>query len=417
MKEFGFVNAKLMTVLITLFTIALGYGVILPVLPFYTERLALGGGATSESITFHIGFLTSVFPFFQMFFAPLWGRWSDKLGRKPLIIIGLLGFVIMQILISLSTSLWMLYLARIIGGIFTSAVIPVSYAFVSDLTSEDNRTSGIALAGTSYSLGIVVGPFIGGILSRTDLHFYLEFGHFLINDFSVPFFFLAIVGLVLLPIVGKGLKNNRSNQEKITNSSSLKWQQIARKLFPFLLLSFIYQLALTLFEAVFSIYSKNELQFDAIKIGYGFMVCALVMALLQPFVVSRKVKEKISSQYQIILGFGIFGLGISLLVFANQLLFVLILIGLLAVGGAFITPNITSLISLKGGKDSGSALGVQKSVDSLGQVIGPIAGSWLLTINSSLPYLLTGISIILISLILLKKQKTFGAQNLTNERI
>lgn len=418
MKEFGFVNVKLMTVLITLFTIALGYGVILPVLPFYTERLALGGGATSESITFHIGFLTSVFPFFQMFFAPLWGRWSDKLGRKPLIIIGLLGFVIMQILIGLSTSLWMLYLARIIGGIFTSAVIPVSYALVSDLTSEDNRTSGIALAGTSYSLGIVVGPFIGGILSRTDLHFYLEFGHFLINDFSVPFFFLAVVGLVLIPIVGKGLKNKRSNQEKkVTNSNSLKWQQIVEKLFPFLLLSFIYQLALTLFEAVFSIYSKNELQFDAIKIGYGFMVCALVMALLQPFVVSRKVKEKISGQYQIILGFGIFGLGISLLVFANQLLFVLILIGLLAVGGAFITPNITSLISLKGGKNSGSALGIQKSIDSLGQVVGPIAGSWLLTINISLPYLLTGISILLITVILFKYRSAFTAQNLINERI
>ena len=406
MNEFNFITAKLMIVLITLFTIALGYGVILPVLPFYTERLALGTGATSESITFHIGFLTSIFPFFQMFFAPLWGRWSDKLGRKPLIIIGLLGFVIMQILIGLSTSLWMLYLARIIGGIFTSAVIPVGYALVSDLTSEENRTSGIALAGTSYSLGIVAGPFIGGILSRTDLHFYLEYGHFLINDFSVPFFFLAAVGLVLLPIVGKGLKNKRSNQEKkVKDLSSLKWQQIIRKLFPFLLLSFIYQLALTLFEAVFSIYSKNELQFDSIKIGYGFMVCALVMALLQPFVVSRKVKKIVPIQYQFIWGFGIFGLGISLLVFANQLLFVLILIGLLAIGGAFISPNVTSFISLKGGKDSGSALGIQKSIDSLGQVIGPIAGSWLLTINSSLRYLLTGISIILVTLILLKNRR------------
>ena len=405
MSELGVFSPRMMTVLITLFIIALGYGVILPVLPFYTERLALGSGATFENITFHIGFLTSAYPFFQMFFAPLWGRWSDRLGRRPLLIIGILGFIIMQFLIGISTSLWMLYLARIIGGIFTSAIIPVSYALISDLTSEDNRAKGIAYAGTAYSLGIVAGPFIGGILSRTNLHLNLAFGHFLINDYSIPFFFLAVVGLVLLPIVGKGLKNERSNQEKkVKDSSSLKWQQIVCKLFPFLLLSFIYQLALTLFEAVFSIYSKNELQFDAIKIGYGFMVCALVMALLQPIVVSRKVKKKVSGQYQFILGFGIFGLGISLLVFANQLLFVLILIGLLAAGGAFITPNITSLISLKGGKDSGSALGIQKSIDSLGQVVGPILGSWLLTINSSLPYLLTGLSIILVALILLRNR-------------
>ena len=83
---------------------------------------------------------------------------------------------------------------------------------MSDLTSEDNRTTGIALAGTSYSLGIVAGPFIGGILSRTDLHFYSEIGHFLINDYSIPFFFLALVGLVLMPIVGKGLKKIGSVQ-------------------------------------------------------------------------------------------------------------------------------------------------------------------------------------------------------------
>lgn len=410
MNNFSFINLKIMMVLIALFTIALGYGVILPVLPFYTERLALGIGASTESITFHIGFLTSIFPFFQMFFAPLWGRWSDKLGRKPLIIIGILGFIIMQFLIAISTSLWMLYLARIIGGVFTSAIIPVSYALISDLTTAENRATGIAFAGTSYSLGIVTGPFIGGILSKSDLHLYLEFGHFLINDYSVPFFFLAILGVILLPVISKGVgnidvKKTTIADQSITKNSSLKWQQVIQMLFPFLLLSFVYQLALTLFEAVFSIYSKNELAFDAIAIGYGFMICALVMALLQPLVVSKKVKNVISSQNQIILGFGIFGISLVLMVLANQLIVVLILIGILATGGAFITPNITSLVSLKGGRSSGSALGIQKSIDSLGQVIGPIAGSWLLTINNSLPYILTGIIIVIVTLILFKNKK------------
>lgn len=410
MNSFSFINSKITMVLITLFTIALGYGVILPVLPFYTERLALGVGASTESITFHIGFLTSIFPFFQMFFAPLWGRWSDKLGRKPLIIIGILGFIIMQFLIAISTSLWMLYLARIIGGVFTSAIIPVSYALISDLTTTENRATGIALAGTSYSLGIVTGPFVGGVLSKSDLHLYLEFGHFLINDYSVPFFFLVILGLILLPIISKGVGNIDVKEiivedQSTAKNSSLKWQQVIQMLFPFLLLSFIYQLALTLFEAVFSIYSKNELAFDAIAIGYGFMICALVMALLQPLVVSKKVKSIISSQNQILLGFGVFGVSLVFMVLANQLIVVLILIGILATGGAFITPNITSLVSLKGGRSSGSALGIQKSIDSLGQVIGPIAGSWLLTINNSLPYILTGIIIVIVTLILFKKRK------------
>lgn len=406
MNELSFVDKRLAMLFITLFTVALGFGVILPVLPFYTERLALGEGASPDSVTFHIGFLTSAFPFFQMFFAPLWGRWSDKLGRRPLIVAGLLGYVVMQFLIGISTSLWMLYLARIIGGIFTSAIIPVGYALVTDLTSKENRALGFALAGTSYNIGVVAGPFIGGLLSQTDLHLYLEFGHFLINDYSVPFFFLAIVGLALLPIAIKWLKGTGAIAEKkpaIARPS--KWQQVARDLFPFLLLSFIYQLALTLFEAVFSIYSKNELQYDAVTIGYGFMVCALVMGLLQPIVVSRRVKKIIPGHNQVALGYGIFGISILLLITAEQLSFVLLLIGLLAAGGAFIAPNITALISLKGGQEAGEALGIQKSTDSLGQVIGPIVGSWLLTVNNSLPYLLTGIVVIVVSLFLFSSKK------------
>ncbi len=408
MNEFKFIDKRLAIVFTTLFTIALGFGVILPVLPFYTERLALGTGLPPESITLHIGFLTSAYPFFQMLFAPLWGRWSDQLGRKPLIIVGLLGFVLMQFVTGISTSLWMLYLGRMIGGVFTSSIIPVAYAMISDLTSENNRPMGIALAGTSYSLGVVMGPFIGGLLSRTDLHVNLEFGHFLINDYSIPFFFLTVIGLVLIPLVYKYLKEGAIlHEKKSTVVKALKWHQIISKLQPFLFLSFIYQIALTLFEAVFSIYSKNELQFSATTIGYGFMVCALSMALFQPLVVSKKAKQVISGRFQIILGFAIFGICILLLIFAEQIFSVLLLIGLLAAGGAFITPNITALISLRGKQEAGGALGIQKSTDSLGQVIGPIMGTWLLTVNSFLPYLLIGIVVLLVALILFAS-KRFG---------
>lgn len=406
MNEFSFIDKRLATVFIMLFVVALGFGVILPVLPFFTERLALGEGVSSDQITFHIGFLTSVYPFFQMLFAPLWGRWSDRVGRKSLMLMGIAGFVAMQLLIGLATSFWLLYLARIIGGIFTSAIIPVGYALISDLTSADKRSLGIALGGTSYSLGVVVGPFIGGLLSQRDWHWNLEWGHFLINGYSIPFFFLAIIGLLLFPLVNRGLQNGAFLlAEKPKRSRALTWYQIVRDLFPLLFLSFIYQIALTLFEAVFSIFSKNGLQYNAATIGYGFMVCALVMALLQPLVVSTRIKKIISGRKQIILGFGIFGVGVLLLLLTDQLLYVLLFIGLLAAGGAFITPNVTSLISLKGEKVAGEALGIQKSTDSLGQVIGPIIGSWLLTLNTFLPYLLTGIMVLLVAGYLLISKK------------
>ncbi|MGY5848372.1 MFS transporter [Salegentibacter sp. HM20] len=161
---------RIFLILLSLFVVMLGYGILLPTLPYYTERLALGDNLDTDSINFHIGFLTSIYPLFQLLFVVLWGRLSDKYGRKPIIIVGLIGFVIMQLLTGLATSLTMLYVARIFGGIFTSSVIPVSNAYLSDITSEKRRTKIMGWSGVAISSGVIFGPVIGGFLSQTDLH-------------------------------------------------------------------------------------------------------------------------------------------------------------------------------------------------------------------------------------------------------
>ncbi len=402
-----FPSRQLLLVYASLFVVSLGFGVILPILPFYTERLALGEGASQDNITFHIGFLTSAYPFFQMFLAPVWGKWSDRLGRKPLIFVGLLGFAVMQFLIGISTSLWMLYLARIIGGIFTSAILPVSYAYVSDLTSESKRFSGIAFAGAASSLGVVLGPSLGGILSQADLHVSWRFGHFLINDYSTPFFFLALLGLLALPVTMIGLKQVENRTENKPGQDSIgMWKHVIRLLFPLLLLSFFYQAALTLFESVFSIYAKNVLQYDAITIGIAFMICASVMGLLQPFAASNRFKKIISNHKQVVFGFGLFGFGMLFFLLSDNILWTMSMVALLATGGAFITPNITAFISLKSEQMTGTALGIQNSANSFGQVLGPIIGSWLFTLNVGLPFLAAG-GLILGVTLLLYRSKSF----------
>lgn len=413
MKAFEYWK-KLLTVLCLLFLVALGYGVILPVLPFFTERLAMGEGASQDSITLQIGLLTSVYPFFQMLLAPFWGRWSDRRGRRILLLMGLLGFILMQVLIGLVTSLWALYAARIIGGIFTSATIPVGYALISDLTTGNRRDMGIALAGTTFSLGVVLGPFIGGVLSGTDLHWEADWGHFLINDYSVPFLFLAGLGLLFILPAWRWLGKEEALQYEQADKvevSAVQWRVLFSRLFPYLLLSFVYQMVLTLFETVFSIYSKNELAYQPSAIGYGFMVCALVMALLQPVAVSKKIKQFINRRNQLVLGFALFGAGILSLLLVSSLPLVLLFIGLAATGAAFIAPNVTTLVSLKGGSDTGSALGLQKSTDGLGQVIGPIAGSWFFTIDTALPYLLSGSLVVVLAFLIAWRKG--GALNLT----
>ena len=111
----------LFVLLACLFVVMIGFGITLPVLPFYVERLALEAGASQQSIVLHVTLLTSVYALMQFIFAPLWGRWSDRIGRRPLILIGIAGYVVAQVLFGLSTSLWLLYAVRIGGGILSSA--------------------------------------------------------------------------------------------------------------------------------------------------------------------------------------------------------------------------------------------------------------------------------------------------------
>jgi DHA1 family multidrug resistance protein-like MFS transporter len=111
----------LFVLLACLFVVMIGFGITLPVLPFYVERLALDAGASPQSLVLHVTLLTGVYALLQLLFAPLWGRWSDRIGRRPLILIGIGGYVVGQMLSGLATSLWLLYVAQIVGGMLSSA--------------------------------------------------------------------------------------------------------------------------------------------------------------------------------------------------------------------------------------------------------------------------------------------------------
>mgnify|MGYP003673866795 CR=1 FL=1 len=150
---------RIFLILLSLFVVMLGYGILLPILPYYTERLALKDDLDPDLINYHIGMLTSIYPLFQLIFVIVWGRLSDKYGRKSIIL-------------------------------FTSSVIPVSNAYLSDITSEKRRTKIMAWSGVAISSGLIFGPVLGGLLSQTNVHLKYSFGLFHLDRFSVPFFLL-----------------------------------------------------------------------------------------------------------------------------------------------------------------------------------------------------------------------------------
>ncbi len=379
---------RIFLVLLSLFVVMLGYGILLPTLPYYTERLALKDNLDTDLINFHIGMLTSIYPLFQLMFVIVWGKLSDRYGRKPLIVIGLIGFVVMNLLTGLATSLTMLYIARIIGGIFTSSVIPVSNAYLSDITSEKRRTKIMAWSGVAISSGVIFGPMLGGFLSQTNLHLKFSFGVFHLDRFSVPFIFAALLGFVVVLIIVKWLKNTKIVSKSVSKVVKFSFS-LGHYFIVLLLLSFFMQFVITLFETVFSIYGKDELAFTSDQVGIGFMLCGSVMAVLQP-VFATYGERILTSKQQITLGLLISGVSLIVFPFLSNELYVYTMIILFAGGAAMVTPNLLSAVSLISKENTGRNISIQSSTNSIGQILGPVLGTWLIAGGFYYPFIIAG---------------------------
>lgn len=399
----------LFVLLACLFVVMIGFGITLPVLPFYIERLALDAGASPQSSVLHVMLLTGVYPLMQLFFAPLWGRWSDRIGRRPSILIGIGGYVVAQILFGLSTTLWLLYAARFLGGILSSATLPASAAYVVDITTKAERSRGMAWLGTAASLGVVVGPALGGLLSRRDWHVDLSAaGHFKIDSFSIPFFVAAFLGLLTLIAAVQWLPETVSKtwgqetKSAIITNEKMKtdWRTLLKALSPLLALTLAGQFALTMFEGTFALFAQAKFDFGPAEVGYVFIVCGLVMTVFQAGAVGF-LAGKISELVQIGTGFALMGTGIALLATAQTKFFIFTFVALLALGMAFIAPNLAALVSKRGGeRQAGASLGIQNAANSLGQAGGPLLGGVLFIWQINAPYLLSGTLLITLALLI-----------------
>lgn len=380
----------------------IGLGITMPVLPFYVERLALAEDVSRQSVVIHVGLLTGVYALGQLIFAPLWGRWSDRIGRRPLILIGIAGYVVAQVLFGLATSLWLLYAARILGGILSSATLPVSAAYVADLTTGKERGRGMAWLGTAVSLGVVVGPALGGTLSRRELHFTARYGHFMIDSFSVPFFAAAALGLLTLFAALRWLPESlpKASAQDMNKETKTDWRRLVKSLRPLLALALAGQFSLTMFEGTFALYAQAKFNYGPVEVGAVFVVCGLVMTVFQAGAVGF-LAGRISEIYQIGAGFGLMGTGIALLATARTAFFVFAFVALLALGMAFIAPNLAALISKRGGEQrAGASLGILNAANSLGQAGGPLLGGVLFIWQTNAPYLFSGAVLLALALVI-----------------
>ncbi len=379
------------------FVVMIGFGLILPVLPFYIERMALTGGVSSSLVATHVGLLTGVFALVQFLMAPLWGQLSDRIGRRPLFLIGLGGYAVSMLCFGMGTSLTLLYTARITGGIFAAAILPTATAYVADVTPRNERGRGMAWLGSAVSLGIVIGPGLGGFLSQLNTVAEYNLGPFRIDNFSAPFFATALLALLTLAAAMRWLPESLqkpapetpANQEK---EAKAQLPSRVRRLIPawlvqFLIFAFVSQFALAAFEGTFALHAQELLGYGPAQMGVVFVVCGLVMALAQGLIVSRLI-EKTGERILLPIGFALTALGLALLMITEQTLYILLNVTLFALGIAFITPCLAALVSKRSDRQAGASLGFLNSANSLGQAGGPALGGYLFIYQIHLPYLL-----------------------------
>ena len=374
-----------------LVVVMIGFGVTLPVLPFYVERVLQPGGSGERDVAMEVGLLTGAYPLMQLVAAPLWGRWSDSVGRRRLVLVGIGGAAAAQALFAVATTREMLYLTRVVGGLLSSAILPAAAAYVTDITTPRGRARGMAWLGSAVSLGVVIGPALGGVLVRGDLDWRLAGWHVVLPSFSVPF--LASAALSLLALGGAARWLPESRPEPVLragdDTASLRRLLARTDLRPLLALATGAQFGLAMFETTFALYASRMWNFGPAEVGIVFMVCGLVMALSQTGTVvllSRYVSESL----QMAAGFTVMGLSLAALLTTRTTPAILATVAALALGTALISPNLTALISKRGEGRAGAALGAQNAANSLGQLGGVLGGTVLFGWNMGAPFSLAG---------------------------
>lgn len=354
----------------TLLVVMLGYGMIIPMLPFLITKL---GGNGRE-----MGLLASVYAAMQLVCAPFWGALSDRIGRRPVLLIGVLGYAITMFIFGLSTRFWMLFVARTFSGVLSSGAMPTALAYLSDNLPEKERGGAMGQLSAALGLGIVLGPLLGGLLSTDSL--------------SVPFFIGAGLALLALLLIYFLLPESHSAQT-VTDSNQTDsfwhWNVLQGILLSpagiLLLLIFIMNFGLAIFQGISGLYMLNKFNFDTRQMGAMWMVIGGVMVISQGLLtgpLTRFISEVWIIRFAMLAG----TIGFIALLFANGFLSILLAAGLFILVLALANPALNSFLSTYGSEHQGSLMGLNMAFASLGRVFGPIWAGFLFDVNAAYPF-------------------------------
>lgn len=352
--------------LTAIFAVSLGYGVVLPVLPFFLARVV----GESGSVSWHTGMLTSVYMLAIFIGAPLWGRVADRIGRRPVILIGLAGFSAALLVFGFVASLWLGYAARIAGGAFAAAVLPVTLAYVSDMSVATARARRFAWMSAASVLGFLAGPSLGGWLAGAS-----AIGN--VRATTLPFLAAAGIGALVWLAAWQRLSEPPREPATTANVASAPATRLL------LLLSLLVMFGLGGFEVGLTLQGQQRLGLTPGQLGLVFFECSLVMAIVEVLLFAP-LAHRLEGRGTVVVAFLVMAIGVGWLTTVTGFDELWWRVGLIAASSGFLIPLLTYRISLAAGAAQAATLGAQTAAASLGQALGSAGTGWLFgSINES----------------------------------
>ena len=353
------------TLFLIVFVDLVGFGLVIPLLPFYAVRF----GASPQQVTL----LLAIYSLMQLFTAPLWGRLSDRVGRRPVLIVSMAASVLAYLWIGGAMALWMLFAARALAGA-CAGNIAAAQAYIADITKPEERAKGMGLIGAAFGLGFIIGPALGGLLAGSDPA---------TADVQTPAWvaaalsFIALCGVVVL--LPESLPDDRRTVRGPSRSRLGAILDVLRRpvLARLILIFFLVILAFAGMESTFALWAMEQFGWGPGQVGYVFAYVGLLSAILQGGLIGS-LTRRFGEERLLLCGLALIGIGLLVMPAARSVAVLAFAVSALALGMGLTQPSLNSLISRRAGREEqGEVLGVSQSVGSLSRVLGPATAGFI----------------------------------------
>lgn len=345
---------ELLLIFLIIFVNLIGFGIIIPLLPFYGDAF----GATG----FQIGLLFASYSLSQLVASPILGSLSDRYGRRPVLLGSLMGTVLSFVMLALANSLWMLFAARVVDGL-SGGNISTARAYISDVTTKDERAKAYGLIGAAFGLGFIFGPALGGALGDIS--------------YAAPAWGAAGLAAIALVFTFVGLPETRQRSE---TSQPLPWREMPRMLTRpvlgrVLAVDFLYWVSFAVYQTTFALFGKIRFGWDVAEVGYLLTMVGVIGVVVQGGLVGPVVK-RLGERHTLVAGLFVAAAGLGAASFVYSVPIFIALLIPASIGAALSNPSLIALISQASGEDEqGQVQGVSSSLESLGRTIGPVWGN------------------------------------------